>query len=389
MSKEEAVRQMVCGQCFTDLYIQEFVEESGERGECNFCGQGDRKVAAVEDVARFIKERVREEYRPVDEEDVPWDAEEDRYFIETFDMEDLLRAELGEVPTDDSALEKQLLGALGDQLWCERDWTMLSREQGLSSGWQSFSHKIKHETRFLFFGEPEEREEQDREFVEAGEMLSELGALVKSVGLFRGLNAGQEYWRVRWGVKGQRFETPADLGPPPEEKAVQSRMSAAGIVAFYLAENVETAIAETREESPGVASAGKFKFLADLVVLDLLEIPAPSSILDREGLRSRPALKFLHEFRNDIAKPIKRDGRVHFEYTPTQVVTEYFRQIFRVEGKQKLDGILYPSSKGEGGNLVLFYDRRHVSGIADDYRSQNSKKYFELTGVESKDLGAA
>jgi HEPN/RES N-terminal domain 1/RES domain len=383
------VSEMVCGQCFTDTDIQEFVEESGVRGECDFCSQGDRNVATVEDIARFIKERVREEYRPVDEEDVPWDAEEDRYFIETFDMEDLLRGELGEVPTDNSELEKQLLEALGDQLWCERDWTMLSREQGLSSGWHSFSRKIKHETRYLFFGEPEEREGQDREFVEAGEMLSQLGALVNSVGLFRVLNAGQEYWRVRWDGKGQRFESPTDLGPPPEDRASQSRMSAAGIVAFYLAENMETAIAETREEGPGVASAGRFKFLADLVVLDLLEIPAPPSILDREAPRSRPALKFLHEFRKDIAKAIKRDGSVHFEYTPTQVVTEYFRQVFRVEGKQKLDGIRYPSSKGKGGNLVLFYDRRHVSGIADDYLSQNSKKYFELTGVESRELGAA
>jgi len=224
---------------------------------------------------------------------------------------------------------------------------MLSRDEGLSSGWREFCRAVKHETRYLFFKENEEVEEQDREFVEPGRMLAELGSLVGACGLFRRLEAGSEYWRVRWDKEGKKFETPSEMGPPPESKARQSRMSAAGIPAFYLAEKPETALAETRDAGRGTASYGKFKLLRDLTVLELVKIPRIPSILNEGRAQSRPSIKFLHEFVRDISKPIERDENVHFEYTPTQVVTEYFRRAFRIEKETTLDGMQEPPTDAE------------------------------------------
>ena len=48
------------------------------------------------------------------------------------------------------------------------------------------------------------------------------------------------------------------------------------------------------------------------------------------------------------------DGREHIEYVPTQIVTEYFRRIFRVEGR-RLDGIIYESSRVVGRNAFVLF----------------------------------
>ena len=42
-------------------------------------------------------------------------------------------------------------------------------------------------------------------------------------------------------------------------------------------------------------------------------------------------LRFLHEFRDDVTKPIERDGLVHVNHVPTQVITEYLRRAFQTD----------------------------------------------------------
>ena len=75
---------------------------------------------------------------------------------------------------------------------------------------------------------------------------------------------------------------------------------------------------------------------------------------------------FLHQFARDIAKCVKKDGREHIEYVPTQVVTEFFRRVFTEPGGQSVDGILYTSSKTGAGCCVLFLDEKDVRDEGDD-----------------------
>ncbi|MGI8809956.1 MAG: RES domain-containing protein [Acidimicrobiales bacterium] len=44
---------------------------------------------------------------------------------------------------------------------------------------------------------------------------------------------------------------------------------------------------------------------------------------------------------------------MHYEYTPTQMFTEFLRWRLLPEG-QELDGIIYRSAHGAGRNIVLF-----------------------------------
>lgn len=47
--------------------------------------------------------------------------------------------------------------------------------------------------------------------------------------------------------------------------------------------------------------------------------------------------------------------RKHIDYVPTQVISEFFAQIFTFGKDKKVDGLIYPSSVHTcGRNLVLF-----------------------------------
>jgi hypothetical protein len=95
--------------------------------------------------------------------------------------------------------------------------------------------------------------------------------------------------------------------------------------------------------------------------------PIPSlfaEISDTLPYDPHEALLFLYRLAEDISRPIAQDDRVHIEYVPRQVVTEFLPTTNLPEGV-KLDGIRYRSSRRDGGvSLVLFADGRNVEGAS-------------------------
>jgi hypothetical protein len=73
-------------------------------------------------------------------------------------------------------------------------------------------------------------------------------------------------------------------------------------------------------------------------------------------------VRFLHEFEQDLVKPVARDGMEHVDYVPTQIVTEFFRHRFRLSDGASLDGIMYRSSRTGQPACVLFFDSHHCGG---------------------------
>jgi hypothetical protein len=145
-------------------------------------------------------------------------------------------------------------------------------------------------------------------------------------------------------------------------------MSPAGIVMTYVSEDAKTALDETADE-PGTYAIGRFRTLRDITILDLAQLPPVPSLFteipDMLGHDPREALKFLRLLAEDISRPIARDDRLHIEYVPTQVVTEFLRSA-KLPDKRWLDGIRYRSSRRSGGtSLVLFADQHNVAGVCD------------------------
>ena len=80
-------------------------------------------------------------------------------------------------------------------------------------------------------------------------------------------------------------------------------------------------------------------------------------MFDAARRRDREAILFLHSFANEISKPVTKDGREHIDYVPSQVMSEFFAQVYQLPGEtpRHLDGIIYRSAVRPGGkNVVLF-----------------------------------
>ena len=163
---------------------------------------------------------------------------------------------------------------------------------------------------------------------------------------------------------------------------------------FYGAADRKTAIAETYEPARGadaVVTAGLFKTVRDLNLLDLTALPSFPSLFDEIRRHLRPVILFLRSFVQDLSRSVEKDGREHIGYVPTQIVTEFLRHRFRANKGRRVHGILYPSSRGEDGICcVLFCNQANCSEVLDDPYPE-PKRWLKLEAgsvdhIEPKDL---
>ena len=121
---------------------------------------------------------------------------------------------------------------------------------------------------------------------------------------------------------------------------------------LYLASTARTALLETRAAESRI---GQWVAERPLRILDLRRLPRVPGIFSDADRTKRLALSFLHDFAGDIMIPVERDQRVHVDYLPSQVVTEYVRDYAFEDGK--VDGIAYGSTVQRGSwNVALFLD---------------------------------
>ena len=107
-----------------------------------------------------------------------------------------------------------------------------------------------------------------------------------------------------------------------------------------------------------------FELPDGLHVIDLTELPEYPSVFgsDEENLK-RPTVHFIHTFVQDFVRAVEKDGREHVEYVPSQVVTEYIRYRLGEKARVDIKGILYASSRADGGTgCALFVAHDDISG---------------------------
>ena len=144
-------------------------------------------------------------------------------------------------------------------------------------------------------------------------------------------------------------------------------MSPAGIPMFYAAMDEDTAILETydpdqRKERDVSITLARFETSKQLTLLDLKKLPQRPSCYDSEHRHTIKKIEFLWSLRDELTKSIKKDGREHVEYVPTQVITEYVRHrlTYGERKKTRIDGIIYPSARNGGSTaVVIFADSEH------------------------------
>jgi hypothetical protein len=303
--------KFVCADCFTDDALRRAVREMASNVECSFCGATGSKPIAVplEYLVRHVEVCILGHYDDA-AACLPYDGREGGYQGGTFDTWDVVEEVELEAALADEADEllETIRDALGDRTWCERDPFALREHQRLFFSWEYFAEFIKHERRFFFLGARPPYAERDGadEFLAPADMLATIVAQCRCHDLLVPIAAGTRLFRAREQEPGPPFAAPLDLGAPPPARAKQNRMSPAGIVMTYLAEDEHTALAETVPPDGSaigkVFAVGEFETTRELTLLDLTAVPEVPSIFDRERASERDAIIFLRRFVAELAK---------------------------------------------------------------------------------------
>jgi len=362
----------VCAACFEDPAIKAFIDDLADASVCSYCHRegvdGAAIAAPIDEVISLVARGLRTVYGHPNEEGLAYESAEGGWQGTVMHTADVLSEEVW-LADSYGELFDDLLKSLIDYEWCQKNYGWLTAEDALRHGWDDFCNTVKYQTRFFFhtIGEEKTGFRAPGE-IRPGEMLDKLGDVVCEAKLLRPLRVGQLVYRARVHDRGQDVASAAQLGTAPIEADVPSnRMSAAGIPMFYGALDEQTPKTETvdvKNDIGRAVSVGTFKVASDLVVLDLSVLPRVPSIFDLSNTHVRPGIIFLHAFAHDVAKPIEKDGREHIEYVPTQIVTEFFRQEFMTPEGTRIAGILYRSSRNDGGTCCVLFASPEV--IEDD-----------------------
>lgn len=343
----------VCSRCFSDEDIAAFISDSnGPRG-CAFCRRRDAPTAPLEEVAVHMRACLGEFYGLAVEQ-LPYDGREGGYQGRHWDTRELLYDEIQlDLPRDqDGSLDDTLPDLIGDESWCDWDWLCLDYDKALTYAWASFCEVIQHRQRYFFAldrGDPDETSKPD--YFTPLTLLHEIRALASQLQRIMTLPRATELYRARPCAAGRHFSTARELGPPPAHLSTQAnRMNPPGIPMMYASESADVAFRETRCAR---ASLGRFRLERAARILDLAQMPSVPGIFSGAGRKERLGLIFMHAFAQEIGKPVDRSDRIHIDYIPSQVVTEFIRGA-KVDGGS-IDGIRYPSVLVPGGcNIVLF-----------------------------------
>lgn len=186
------------------------------------------------------------------------------------------------------------------------------------------------------------------------------------------------FWRARIGKKPRMVEgeiisdhyTIEEMLEPPKEKSKSGRANPPGISYLYLAEDIETAIAEIKPYLNANIELLKIKLKKEIKVVDIRKNTPPLLQVFQETPEGKKKdIDFLwFGIKLYFSVPLSPDDELW--YIPTQYVAELFKNV-------GYDGIVYESVQRKNNlNLVLF-DSSNAIPVGMDERVIYDIKYWD------------
>ncbi|MDR3652153.1 MAG: RES domain-containing protein [Paludibacter sp.] len=368
--------KLVCANHFDDPAIKRYIRSNSIKGtwKCDYCNK-KHKVVDLLSVVSFINDRVGRYFGDINNQDLylasSFEIEDDEpsgfgfydacgYAMpkgrHTYSFEELIFET--DLDINNLKLSEDISECFWDKTYCLIEPFISTESEELLFRWKDFCNTIKHSRRYTFL---KTLEVSNKKSSENGleDILTEIGKAVEEGHLIRIIDCDSQIYRCRVHNKDEKVDRFEHLASPPDERAKQNRMSPAGISMFYGAFDEKTAIIEVKsgmDDTPdSITTTAIFKTKKKLRVIDFTGLQNKISYYEDYNYY---IIEFLKSFVNGIAQKIIHDDRIHIEYIPTQIITEYFRYIFKANRNHKVDGLIYRSSENKGGKCcVLFLDR--------------------------------
>lgn len=346
----------ICADCVDDDDLKQLVRNQAEGDSCSYCGKTGADTSVLLD--RLIERVVSATnvfYEDYGKAGFPWPEDEygmQNHVLDAYDVLERLELDIVEEARQD------IQDSLMERQWTDVHAYFPTLSQELSRSWRAFESLVKRSRRYTFLVE---------DSVSPGDNAPGPARLLRSIlahaddlGLIRTLGPSTDLLRARVHDAAKKISTCKAIGTPSARQARNpNRMSPAGIPMFYGASDRETAFAEVydcdRNTVDQILTIGRFRPSQPLRVLDLTTLPAMPGVFSERNHLIYP-LTFLKEFSRSVSRRVKRDGREHVEYVPTQIVTEYIRFRHRQTEDLPIDGLIFYSSSSRGGKCyVLFF----------------------------------
>ena len=351
----------VCSGCVSDYALARAIETRGGTDRCDYCRSMPRppeSSAPIEDLLESIVDGFRCEYEDPIEQGL-WSSADGGYQIPYSDTEDLLG---NHEVSENGDLLSDLVRAIHQDAWAQRDPYAASPTAALRWGWESFRKYVKHSRRYTFLARDRTSGHGAGEITMDG-VPSAVATAVEMAGQVRVLEAHTRFWRVRPHPVSESYRKASEIGTPPDAVAKDNRMSPKGMGAFYGSSTEVGARAEVAgyADSTHCGTFGQFELLRDISVVDLTETHHVPSLFDAAERHRRPAVTFMRDFVRDVTKVADPSDWQNLEYIPTQVIAEYLR--YELTGPAgPVAGILWRSSKDPSVlNCVIFASNEEMA----------------------------
>jgi RES domain-containing protein len=370
----------VCAECVEDQHIQKLIVQRAVNHSCDYCGKSgiSGRVSTSRLVLEIIVSTLVFFFTDPEqaEEEIPEEA-----ILPRFDTVYVL-SEIGF--RSHGLFFVHVVDAFGDEATWVRAahgrWNLIQDGQRLRVSWSRFQQLVKHQTRYHFANSRTRSRREESPI----HVLAELGEVVRRLGCISTVAKDTRIHRVR--LAGGWEPSASQLGAPPSRIAGAGRMNPAGVSYFYAAFDERTAIAEVVTPPPVEVVVAEFKLKKALSVVDLSSVPLRPSIFDVDKRLEYQYVDFFNAFVEAISTPVRKDGHEHVDYVPSQVVSEWFAQVFApmTGGRRRVNGIVFPSAVQPGGkNIVVFpMVRQSASAFASieyvRHRSENLSNWRQV-----------
>ena len=387
----------VCSNCFVDSGLKSYIENNSKNRGCAYCKNRDVKSLDIQLLTEFMFEKIKKVYPPHSHLQASNPPPDHLKYVITEDLTPLYKI------TERNSLLTDIITSLKNksQYWhVEKD----KNERMIWHQWLRFSHNISYIDRYSVSYKDLKLLATIKKLINKYDLKT---ILEKGENVFYRARAFKEKSIAKMIIDYANFPNPSlarhqksnqiiytanlneatpetkdillsILGPPLSEdiKNQSTRISPAGIPVFYCSTDPDVAIREVAlswgksiEKQSGLGvddniPIAVFNLNRDIPIIDFSKINIPSFFEANSHKKERSEMVFLSLIIKSLSNPIRKDGRKHKEYVPTQNLSNFLKnQSFNFNSLKSCPlGIKYPSVTDRGmegkGFSYAFFIRR-------------------------------